>query len=513
MKRIIPVTLAILVVAVATGGWYWQTQLRSSESMPADEAASHAKVINGGVQDDSSRTVLYWHDPMVPGHKFDKPGKSPFMDMQLVPQYADEGEGAAVSIPHQLEQNLGIRLVRVETIEFGAVSSSVGRVEVDEHRVFSVQTRSSGFVERLYVRAVGDPVRAGQKLAEVYAPELLGAQQEFLALTRLKNIREVEGLEQAAMTRLRLLGMREGEVAALRRSGQASPRVGIYAPSAGVVTELNVREGGQTLPGTDLMRVADLSTVWLIAELPERDVARIKPGDPAEANFESLPGTILRGRVAYLYPTLDERSRTVRVRIELPNGRGQLRTGMFARVQLAGEGRRVLAVPTESVIATGTRKIVIIKEGETFRPAEVETGMEQDSKTEIIRGLAADETVVASGQFLIDSEASLRGVLARLSLPQDDSARAAKADDEGPGFHPSARAKVVAVDLDAGRITLAHEPIPALNWPAMTMDFMVRDAQQIAAVKAGDTVRFELDPQPQADAYWIERITIDGKQP
>lgn len=208
--------------------------------------------------------------------------------------------------------------------------------------------------------------------------------------------------------------MTEGEIAAISQSRTATQRFGIYAPASGVLIDLGVREGGQLMAGASLMQIADLSTVWLMAEVPERDVARLKIGTPAEVELQSLPGEVFKGKVNYLYPALDETSRTVRVRIELANKGSHLRTGMYGNVMLASATHDALSVPSESVIATGIRKVVIVRQENGFRPVEVETGQERDGHTEILKGLAAGDEVVASGQFLIDSEASLSGVLTRL---------------------------------------------------------------------------------------------------
>lgn len=374
------------------------------------------------VQDDSGKTVLYWYDPMTPGQKFDKPGKSPFMDMQLEPKYAEKksthaggNENKGVTISSQTMQNLGFRLKKVESKKFGDSLSVVGRIEPDERRIYVVQTRIPGFVERLLVRAVGDPVSKGQKIAEIYAPELLAAQQEYLALILLNNIDSDNSLKQAARGRLQLLGMSESEIDAITQSGKSNPRFGIYAPASGVLTELGVRQGGQLMAGSSLMQISDLSQVWLIAEVPERDAARLKSGLAAEVQLQSLPGEVLMGKVGYLNPMLNDASRTIQVRIELPNRHNRLRPGMYANVVLAGKTHEALSVPTESIIATGKRNIVIVKNNHGYRPVEIETGQYRDGSTEVLNGLSVGEDVVASGQFLIDSEASLSGVLARLS--------------------------------------------------------------------------------------------------
>lgn len=419
MKRIHLILIGSIVLAAAAGWFAWEKlSVSKQEAMPTPEIKN-----NGVVQDKSGKTVLYWYDPMVPGQKFDKPGKSPFMDMQLEPKYADEGggeankdsEAAAVTISSQTTQNLGIRLEKVATRSFGESLSAIGRIEPDERRFYVVQTRIPGFVERLFVRAVGDPVSKGQKIAEVYAPELLVAQQEYLALLTLKDVDGDNSLKQAARHRLKLLGMSEGEIAGISKTGKSSPRFGVYATASGVLTELGVREGGQLMTGSSLMQISDLSQVWLIAEVPERDVARLKPGLAAEVQLQSLPGEVFKGKVSYLYPILNEVSRTLQVRIELPNKRNLLRPGMYANVKFTGQTHEALSAPAESIIATGKRNVVIVKEAHGYRPVEIETGQERDGYTEILGGLSEGEEVVASGQFLIDSEASLSGVLARLA--------------------------------------------------------------------------------------------------
>ncbi|BCM24390.1 efflux RND transporter periplasmic adaptor subunit [Methyloradius palustris] len=430
MKRIHLILIVIILAVVATAAWYSMNKPMSNMTTPANPA------VGGIVQDDSGKTVRYWYDPMVPEQKFDKPGKSPFMDMQLIPKYAeDAGSDNGVSIPSNTQQNLGMRIESVIMMDFGDDLTAVGRVEPDERGYYAVQTRIPGFVERLLVRAVGDPVRKGQKIAEIYAPELLAAQQEYLALSDLEPIAEGEVLKQAARNRLKLLGMTEGEIATISKNHQSSPRFGVYAPASGVVTELSVKEGAQSMMGTPLMQINDLSTVWLIAEIPERDASRVILGSAAEVRLQASSNQVLKGKVGYLYPMLDDTSRTLRVRIELANSGNQLRPGMYADVRLSGMSHSALAVPSESVISTGQRKVVIVKETHGFRPVEVITGQESHGHTEITQGLSEGEQVVSSGQFLIDSEASLSGVLARLS--KQDATPPANMQDDMKGMDMS----------------------------------------------------------------------------
>lgn len=504
--------IAVLLVVLAVLGWKFFNMPGSSD--PAMEMAT-SRDVNGVAQDGSGKTVLYWYDPMVPTQKFDKPGKSPFMDMMLEPKYAEaDGQDSGVSISAQTQQNLGIRLAMVEQKKFGDQFFAVGRIEPDERRFYTVQPRISGFVEKLMVRAVGDPVGRGQKVAEIYAPELLSAQQEYLTLLNYEGVSVTSGLAQAARSRLKLLGMTEGEINAISKSGQPTQRFGVYAPASGVLTALGAREGGQLMAGTSLMEIADLSTVWLVAEVPERDVMQLKIGTPAEVSLQSLPGELFEGKVNYLYPLLDEATRTVRVRIELANPRGLLRVGMYGNVRLAGASREAMSVPSESVIVTGRRKVVITKQDNGFLPVEIETGQEVDGYTEILQGLRLGDTVVASGQFLIDSEASLSGVLARLAQ-QPSTAMPAEDMHSGHDMEalpaeskmPAGKGRVIDMDAPSGKVTLAHEPIPELGWPSMTMGFSVSDSAQLNQLKPGDHVEFKLKPDPETGQYDIEQIS------
>lgn len=528
MKRLHLIIVLILLTLFAGLGWFMgqrSAQSPMASNMPGSDSKM-AQSNSGVVQDGSGKTVKYWYDPMVPNQKFDKPGKSPFMDMQLEPKYANEGsngEEGGVAISSQTAQNLGIRLEKVTTKSFGESFSAVGRIEPDERRFYAVQTRIPGFVERLSVRAVGDPVSKGQKIAEIYAPDLLAAQQEYLALLGLNSVDSDNSLKQAARNRLKLLGMTEEEVTAIAKSGKSSPRFGVYAPASGIVTELGVREGGQLMAGSSLIQISDLSQVWMIAEVPERDAARLKPGITADVQLQSLPGEVFKGKVGYLYPMLNDKSRTLQVRIELPNKGNRLRPGMYANVEFTGQIREALSVSTETIIATGKRKIVIVKEANGYRPVEITTGQERDSCTEILSGLSEGEEVVASGQFLIDSEASLSGVLARLS--QQDKAMEKGMDQSADMGDmqmnkdkpmttekmPRGRGKVVVVDAKSGKVTLDHEPIKDIGWPSMTMGFKVKDSKQLSKLKAGDEVEFDLkaDAPEKPDMpvqYMIDRV-------
>lgn len=497
------------VVVLAATLYIWRTH--------DDDAASETgERIDEVVQDGSGRRVLYWYDPMVPTQRFNRPGKSPFMDMQLVPKYADEGADTGVRISPAMAQNLGVRTATVERTEVGGSVTAVGRIEADERKRYALPSRVSGYVERLEVRAVGDPITKGQKIAEIYSPELLSAQQEYLALLNAATLSGAESLVQSARRRLALFGMAEREIETITRARNAQTRFGIYAPAAGYVVDLNVREGAQIEAGATLIAVADLSTVWLIADVPEGQSGNVQSGATISATLESAPGKEFSGQVEFIYPALDAQTRTARVRIALANKNGELRPGMLARVHLGAKTREVLAVPSEAVIYTGQRTVVIVREEGTFIPVEVRTGAEGDGRTEILSGLKEGEEVVTSGQFLIDSEASLSGVLARLSKQDASNARTRDTERaDAPGDSAgliTATGRVISVDHAAASVTISHGPIPELSWPEMTMPFRLADPQVAHSLNRGDVIRFSLRAKPENGEYIIESATKEGSR-
>lgn len=378
----------------------------------------------------TEKKPLYWFDPMNPQQHFDKPGKSPFMDMQLVPKYPDDAAGFAgapagsIAVDPRVVQNLGIRLGAVERGNFARAVDTVGVVAVDEHRIEAIEVRQPGWVEELDVRAVGDSVRRGQRLAGVYAPDLLATQQELLIARKSEDAQLIE----AARQRLALFGLSATQIAHIEKTGQAERRVDYYAPFDGYVMDLGARQGAAVALGTVLFQLAALDTVWINAEVPETQAAWIKTGDPAMAELPALPGEHFQGRIDYLYPELTQATRTLKVRIAVKNPGDHLRPGMFATVHLRGTTQdQVLTIPTEAVIKTGTRSVVIVADdGSHFRPAPVRVGAEHGGRSEILEGLDAGQNVVASGQFLIDSEASLRGAFENLAGSNEAQGKSAK---------------------------------------------------------------------------------------
>jgi Cu(I)/Ag(I) efflux system membrane fusion protein len=445
------------------------------------------------------RKVLYWYDPMVPAQHFDKPGKSPFMDMQLVPRYADEGAAeAGVQIDPARLQSLGVRYATVERVSFADELTAPGLLEFNQRDVAIVQARASGFVQRVYARAPGDVVRAGAPIADLLVPSWGGAQAEYLAVRRTGD----PALETAARQRMRLLGMPDGLIEAVARSGRPRTVVTVCTPVGGAIQTLDVRQGMTVNMGQTLAQVSGLGTVWLTLAVPEAQAGQVRTGAPARVELAAFPGETFTGRVSAVLPAAQAESRTLQVRIELPNRGGRRRPGMYGTAHIGGAARPALVVPSEAVIRTGKRALVILAlDGGRFQPAEVQVGREDDDRTEILAGVAEGQKIVASGQFLIDSEASLAGIQAR-RITAGAPVTPAKAQ---PALYET-RGRVEAIKGD--QITFSHEPVPAIGWPAMTMTFKLEPPILAKGLKVGERAAFAFEQRP--DGPVVRRISPPG---
>jgi len=419
---LVAASTALFAVGLAVGVWWARRD--------ASDGVGHANTSTPAAEE---RKTLYWYDPMVPDQHFDKPGKSPFMDMQLVPKYADEVSSGGVRIDPGLQQSVGIRTARVEVGRLAADVRVPGTLGWDLRLESVVSARVEGVVTRVQVKAPYTPVRRGQPLVSLLAPGWRSAIAETEALGHAQSASARE-LRAAAQQRLRVLGVPAGGVA-----GDGSVALG--ATDDGVVTEVLAREGQTVMSGTPLFRINGTATLWLEAAIPQASVVGLRSGTPVEATVAALPGRTFEGEVERLLPVVDAVSRTQRARIVLRNPEGALVPGMFADVVLREDaGAAVPLIPNEALIATGDDSRVIVKTatGE-FRPVRVRTGRSGGGRTEILAGLEGGEDVVVSGQFLIDSEASLSGALARLGETPASAASAATPMREAvvqPPAHP-----------------------------------------------------------------------------
>ena len=438
----------------------------------------------GDLDPATGRRILYYHDPMVPGNKFDKPAKSPFMDMMLVPAYAgaDSDEGK-VTVSPRVQQNLGVRTAAVTEGTLSPEVSAVGSIAFNERDQAIVQARATGYVERLRVRATLDRVAKGQPLVDLYVPEWIAAQEEFLSVRRMRGT-DLDALVDGARQRMRQVGMSDAQIKLVETSGMTQPRITLAAPIAGVVVELMVREGMTVMAGATLFRINGLSTVWAHAEVPESQAALLRPGAKVKAKSPAAPGETFDGTVQALLPEVSASTRTLKARMELANPKWRLVPGMFVQMQFIDMREdKVLQVPTEAVIQTGRRTVVLLaEENGRFRPVDVEAGIESGGQTEIKRGLQVGQRVVVSSQFLIDSEASLRGVEARLNTEPPAGP---------PASAPRHVGEATVEAIAGGAMTLSHGPIPSLKWGPMTMDFQLPAGGAPRNVQVGDKVTFE----------------------
>ena len=489
--------------------------LRNKLAMTVMGVATISLVVGGGAgywfahQEEGSQSalvsqkqdakVLYWYDPMKPEHHFDKPGKSPFMDMQLVPKYADENTAMTdesrptVKIDPSLQQNLAIRYATVEQAVMGNTLLTNGILQANERQVAILQTRASGFVQRVYGHAVGDMVRQGSPIADISIPEWTGEQTEFLAVLRTGD----RSLIQASKQRLQLLGIPQHVIHTVERTRRVQSNITLSAPVSGFIDSLDVRNGMALAMGQTLAIIKGINPIWLEAAIPETQIAGIKRGSKVEVTFTAYP-QIVSGKVIDILPTLDTTSRTIKVRIELPNKEAQLKPGMFASVKLSSNPQSSLIVPEQAVIRTGTRNIVIVAhEQGRFEPVVVQLGQSDGNKIAILEGLKVGQKVVISGQFLIDSEANLQGVLDKLNTGKSITPSQAVKTSKYQGI-----GKVEKVT--AQEVTISHQAIPELGWGAMTMSFK-QPVQPFTQIQQGDQVNFSFTKV--GDAYVISNIS------
>ena len=368
----------------------------------------------------TQRRVLYWANPMNPAIHSDHPMKDN-MGMDYVPVYASSPASSAetpagLQIDARTAQNLGVRLTTVQMRTMGQAVQTVGTVALDQNRIVTVTPRFSGWVVNLRVRAVGDAVRRGQVLADIYSPELYSAEQDYLiARQQTSSASDANGLLAAAEERLRLLGMPETALAELETTGKALRDVPILAPETGVVTSLNIRQGGYVSQQANLLEIANLDRVWVNVALYDYQMPWVRLGDPVQLQLPAYPGKTWDGRLSFFYPTLDAQTRTVTARLTFPNIGGLLRPGMYANATVLGHAQTALAVPSSAVLRTQDGDFAMLAQpGGHFLPVQVTLGPEAQGWVTILQGLKAGDQIVESAQFLLYSESQFQSVKARL---------------------------------------------------------------------------------------------------
>lgn len=463
--------------------------------LSSDDHSDH-EVADGA---SAEREILYYRHPHNPRVTSDVPRKDE-MGMDYIPIYADQGgSGGGIFVAPEVTQSLGVRTRPVERMTMEPVVEAVGYVDYDETRLSHVHVRAEGWVERLHARSLGQRVRQGELLLEFFSPTIVNAQEEFLRALTMNQ----PAVRDAARERLLSLGLSRQTVQQIERDGRVRQLIPVYARQDGIVTELNIREGMYITPGMDILTISDLSSVWVLVEVFEHQARLVKTGQVA--TLQLSPGDdALQGQVEFIYPSLDSSSRALRARLSVANPDGTLKPGMFARAAITTESRpHVLAIPRQALIRSdNTQRVIVARDEGRFEAVEVRTGLMTADTVEITAGLQEGERVVISAQFLIDSESSLRGAFTRLETLEELQPGDEVWSDgiyKGPGRNP-------------GSINLSHEPIPALGWPAMTMDLDLIEGLSVPDhLQPGDAFAFALEALDEI-TFRIVALRIHGEE-
>lgn len=509
MSRSLTLVLGAAAVVLALGAGYWAGREQpafiaalipppSAAPSPDDSAGAGAAGSDGVAK---PRRILYYRNPMGLPDTSPEPKKDS-MGMDYIPVYeGDEPDDAGVvRVSPARVQTLGVKTARVQVASVDALVRAVGRVEIDERRVHDVAPRFEGWIERLRVNATGDPVKKGQALFSVYSPELVSAQKELRiaeALARASAHADPaarEGairLAEAARERLRNWNVPDAASA-------QTPHVTFVSPATGVVLEKSAVEGMRFAAGAPIFRIADLASVWVIADVYEQDLARVKVGETARVVIDAFPERRFEAKIGYVYPTLNTATRTTAVRLELANRDGLLRPGMFAHVEFAtGGGGPRLSVPASAVIDSGERQVVLVVQGEgKYKPQTVKLGLRGRDAVEVLEGIDVGDEVVVAANFLIDAESNLKAALSAFAAPADAAPQANVYVTSG---------SIEAVDAASSTVSMNHEAIPALQWPAMTMEFGLARPDTAQGFLPGEPVRFEFEDRGNGE-FVITRI-------
>jgi len=531
MNNIVKLALsALLLLGVAAAGFWFGTHAAASTK----ETTSTAK---------AERKLLYYRNPMGLADTSPVPKKDA-MGMDYVPVYEGDAESSTqLSISLDKVQKLGVTSEAATLRELNRTLRVTGRIEIDERRSYTIAPKFEGWVEHLYVNTTGQAVSKGQALFDVYSPELVSAQREHaLAVQGLASLKDADDDAKQSMQRLadgsasRLKNWdiagtpltvlpspqssdgttsqstksASGQVAGYPASGRGGererqssiperPRVTFRAPVSGIVLEKKAVQGMRFMPGEMLYQIADLSSVWVIAEVPEQDIGQVRLGSNAQVTVDAHPERTFDGKVDFIYPTLNSATRTVQVRMQIANPEGLLKPAMFANAQIAaGKGNKVLTVPASAVIDSGTRQVVLLRLAEgRFEPRTVTLGSRGDNYVEVLAGVAEGEQVVTSANFLIDAESNLQSALRGLGGSQPPaeghSSHSAPAEPRKTATTVGHQAQGILETINSdGTVSITHEPIASLGWPAMTMDFALANSALAAGIQPGSTVIFEI---------------------
>ena len=515
-----PAVTAVVFAALLAGGiaaGYWWGARDVSGAKAPDRPAPTAPA-------DAGKKILHYRNPMGLADVSPVPKKDP-MGMDYVPVYegADEpGSGTQIRISTEKVQKLGVRTEPAASRELTRTVRAVGTLQIDERRMTSVAPKFEGWIEQLHVSTMGQRVARGQPLMEVYSPDLVTAQQEYLIAAKgVEAVKDgspeiqasMRQLMAGALTRLRNWDVSDRELQALQSQGTLRRTVTLRSPVSGVVVEKPALKGMRFMPGETLYQISDLSGLWLLADIFEQDLGLVQPGQAAKITVNAFPGKAFSGKVAFFYPTVSADTRAGKVRIELANPGGLLKPSMFASVELAaGPRRKALAVPASAVLDSGLRQIVLVQLGEgRFEPREVKLGARADDYVEVLEGVKEGEPVVVAANFLIDAESNLKAAISGLGTAPGGRG-STPAPDAGPktsGGGHRGEGTLDAIDAKSGAVTITHGPIATLKWPGMTMDFTLAHPGVAAKVKPGAPIAFEFVERKPGD-YVVTKIEARG---
>ncbi len=490
----------ILIIIGLVGGYYGQPfvkeQLMSAGLLSTEESMSE------GGNSSGEKEVLYWVAPMDANYRRDKPGKSP-MGMDLVPFYKDDGgEDGVVKISPIVQNNLGVRITSVKKGQLDREISTVGYINFDEEKLYHLHTRVEGWVEKLEVKATGDVVKKGQKLFELYSPTLVNAQEEYVSALKSKN----RILIKASKDRLISLGITLGQINQLSKTRKIQQQISYFAKHDGFIQDMKILDGMFIKPSMNVMTIAQIDTIWVVAEVFERQSGWVKEGQTVDMNVEAYPNKSWKGIVDYIYPVLDKKTRTLRVRIRFNNPQQLLKPNMFSRLIIHSSfNKNSLFVKREAIIRNGGIERVVKALGDgKFQSVAVKTGSESGNYIEIIKGLNEKDQIVTSAQFLIDSESSLTASFERMEEPKEMSM-----NDSNQANNNQVWIDGQVIDVMSGHnmLTIQHQPVPEWGWPDMLMDFPVSKTIPLNDLKEKQTIRFMVEKHDDGS---IELIEIEG---
>jgi Cu(I)/Ag(I) efflux system membrane fusion protein len=492
MNTALKSTLAVILLLVVAASGYWF----GTHSTPATSTATNPAKME--------RKLLYYRNPMGLPDTSPVPKKDA-MGMDYVPVYegeAEAGGNTAINLSNDKVQKLGVKSEAAAMRELDRTLRVTGRIEVNERRTFAISPKFEGWVEHLYVNTTGETVTKGQPLFEVYSPELVSAWGEYdLALKGLASLKDADAEAKAGMQQLADASharLKNWDITDSPNTLSADKsRVTFRAPVTGIVLEKKAVQGMRFMPGETLYQIADLSSLWVIAEVNEQDIGQVRIGNPAQVTVDAWPDRKFDGKVNFIYPTLSSATRTVQVRIELNNPKGVLKPAMFANAQIdVGKSGKVLTVPASAVIDSGTRQVVLVRLAEgRFEPRPVTLGKRSDSVVEVLSGVKEGEQVVTSANFLLDSESNLKAALDGMSEVNPSQPPLVRGGAETPAAKKSVGHQgqgVLESINDDGTVSITHGPIKSLGWPGMTMDFAVTNSSLVAGIKPGSAISFEL---------------------